>query len=140
MGGINDALKSGNFNKVNLSASPVIYISDVSADPSDSSKQRAIRLSNGSILPSGGLTIASSNPVYVQGDYNTGRTAGNEPASNVTPDPTNAPAANPAAPTTTDYARQPAAVIADAVTVLSNAWNDANVLTAPPAIPRSTPR
>lgn len=32
----------------------------------------AIRLKNGASLPSGGLTIVSPNPVYVQGDYNTG--------------------------------------------------------------------
>jgi hypothetical protein len=126
VGKITDALKSGSYPNVNLSASPVIYISDVNADPNDPTKQRAIRLSNGAILPSGGLTIASSNPVYVQGDYNTGRNGSNEPVSNITPDPTNAPTTNPASPTTLNYTRQPAAVVADAVTILSNAWSDAN--------------
>lgn len=50
-----------------------------------------VRLTNGSTLPSGGLTVVSENPVYVAGDYNK----------------TN---------------KQPAAVLADAVTSLSNAW------------------
>lgn len=57
---------------------------------------KAIRLINGATLPSNGLTVGSQNPVYIQGDYNTSGT------------------------------RVPSAVFADAVTVLSNAWNDAN--------------
>lgn len=61
---------------------------------SESASSKAIRLANGSSLPPGGLTVASENPVYIQGNYN----SGNEPAS----------------------------VVGDAVTILSNAWNDAN--------------
>jgi len=68
----------------------------------------AVRLVNGSALPGpsssnpgGGLTVASQNPVYIQGDYNTALTGsgGNHP---------------------------PAAILADAVTVLSNNWHDSN--------------
>ena len=57
----------------------------------------AVRLVNGASLPSQGLTVVSQNPVYIQGDYNTAATApgGTHP---------------------------PAAVLADAVTVLSNNW------------------
>lgn len=59
---------------------------------------QGIRVRNGSTLPSGGLTLASQNPVYIQGDYNT----------------------------TNQATRGSAAVFADAVTILSNAWNDSN--------------
>src|SRR5262249_60515768 len=51
----------------------------------------AVRLVNGSQLPSQGLTVVSEHPVHIQGDYNT-------------------------------VAKAPAAVLADAVTVLSNNW------------------
>jgi hypothetical protein len=51
----------------------------------------AVRLVNGSQLPSQGLTVVSENPVYIRGDYNT-------------------------------VAKVPAAVLADAITVLSNNW------------------
>jgi hypothetical protein len=89
----------------------IIYILDTSAT---SSARRAIRLKNGSKLAAGGLTIASGNPIYVQGNYNTG--AGTPPSN--TGDPTN--------PTVAGYTRQPAAIIADAVDILSNAWSDGN--------------
>jgi hypothetical protein len=69
----------------------ILYVSS-----SDTSK--AVRLYNGATLPDstaysgGGLTVATKNPLYVQGDYNT--------------------------------ANRPAAILADAVTVLSGGWND----------------
>lgn len=55
---------------------------------------KSVRLTNGSSIPSTGLTVASNNPVYVMGDYNT--------------------------------AGHAAAILGDAITVLSNSWNDAN--------------
>ena len=60
----------------------------------------------------GGFTVASENPVYVYGNYNS---AASDPfwtnnASNTTP-------------------HAAAAIIADAVTVLSNQWSDLNSLT-----------
>jgi hypothetical protein len=67
--------------------------------------RRALKLVNGGIvsgvnsLPTSGLTVASENPVYVQGNYNATTSAIAEP--NV-----------------------PAAIVADAVTVLSNNWKD----------------
>jgi hypothetical protein len=69
--------------------------------------RRALKVVNGALgqLPNG-LTIASENPVYVQGNYNSDgnfTTAGNVPAS----------------------------VIADAVTLLSNNWNDLNSFNDP---------
>lgn len=69
--------------------------------------RRALKIVNGALgqLPQG-LTIVSENPVYVQGNYNSDGnfvTAGNVPAS----------------------------IIADAVTLLSNAWNDMRSFTSP---------
>ena len=74
--------------------------------------RRALKLINGGIsggvnnLPTDGLTVTAENPVYVQGNYNGSSTA---------PD--------------TDWTNQepnvPAAVIGDAISLLSNNWNDA---------------
>ena len=60
-------------------------------------------------VPAPGLTIAAENPVYVQGNYNA---------------------------TTTDTTAEPnvgASIIADAVTLLSNNWNDIRSFTSPHA-------
>jgi hypothetical protein len=68
--------------------------------------RRALKLRNGGInggvnnLPDAGLTVVAENPVYVQGNYN-------------------------ATTSTTAEPNRPAAVLADAVTVLSNNWSDA---------------
>ena len=79
--------------------------------------RRAVKIVNGSKLtavgtcPGGnncGLTIASENPVYLQGDYNA-NSGGNDFG-----DPSIA-----------------ASVAADAVTLLSNNWNDVNSFTFP---------
>ena len=58
----------------------------------------------------GGFTVGSENPVYIQGDYNTS-------------------AADPMwlNPTGTEPAHSAAAVIADSVTLLSNAWQDVGI-------------
>ena len=61
----------------------------------------------------GGFTVASENPVYVQGNYNSGPTD---------------PFWGGGAGTTPHSA---AAIIADAVTLLSNSWTDANSLNNP---------
>ena len=77
----------------------IIYIDQTDSNGNIStSDPQGIRLKNGSSLPSGGLTIASQNPVYIQGDYNTTNAA----------------------------TRGSAAVFGDAVTILSNSWNDNN--------------
>jgi len=62
---------------------------------------------NGSM---GGFTVASENPVYIQGNYNTNAA--------------DATWTNPAAPDPPP-GESAAAVIADAVTLLSNSWEDA---------------
>jgi hypothetical protein len=70
----------------------------------------------------GGFTVGSENPVYIQGNYNSNCTAAGTAdctPGNATYDPTwnTPPGAEP------NHAA--AAVIADAVTVLSNNWQDA---------------
>lgn len=62
----------------------------------------------------GGFTVASENPVYIKGNYNTNAT-----------DPT---WGNPAA---ADPPHAAAAIIADAVILLSNNWQDNGYLVAP---------
>lgn len=71
-----------------------------------------VRLDNGQ----GGFTVASENPVYVQGNYNSGPS-----------DPMWGGGSN-----TTPHAA--AAIIADTVTLLSNNWNDGNSLANPTAL------
>jgi hypothetical protein len=80
--------------------------------------KRAIRLKNGGVLPDGGLTVVSGNPVCIQGDYNTGTTSSLQPASN------NASLPDPTKPT-----------VADAVNILSNAWLDSRSGSTPAASP-----
>jgi Tfp pilus assembly protein PilX len=60
----------------------------------------------------GGFTVASENPVYIQGDYNTN-------------------AADTFWSSQTNVAHSAAAVMADAVSVLSNNWSDVNSLSNP---------
>jgi hypothetical protein len=59
-------------------------------------RAKGVRLKNGSLLPSK-LTVASEDPVYVQGDYNTGNAS---------------------------VTQKGAAIIADAINLLSNSWNN----------------
>jgi hypothetical protein len=87
--------------------------------------KRGLRLKNGAKMPPGGLTIASDNPVYLQGDYNTGRTV-NASGTVTYETPTNTNNDGTGGNTAFGYTRQPSAVIADAVTILSNAWTDAS--------------
>jgi hypothetical protein len=62
-----------------------------------------MRIDSG-VLPKLGLTVVAENPVYIQGDYN----------------------ANTAEANTYDQPHVACAVIADAVTLLSNQWDDRN--------------
>ncbi len=74
--------------------------------------------------PSGGFTVASENPVYVQGNYNS---SASDPfwTSNFT---------------ITGTPHAAAAIIADSVTVLSNQWSDLSSLVNPTSpSSRSTP-
>jgi hypothetical protein len=104
----------------------LVYISDAGAGTSTNvtinstnytTTRRAIRLINGYQLPSGGLTVVSDNPIYIQGNYNTSSTSGASVPSN------NGTYTDPDA---SGYTRVPAAVVADAVNILSPGWKDAD--------------
>ena len=116
-------------------SAPIIYIYDSSAT---SGARRAIRIKNGSKIPSTGLTVASANPVYIQGDFNTGGTGSAVPSnnpSNFNSDGTYVNPANPPAAQVPGYTRAPTPIVADALDILSNNWNDANSGTVPAASP-----
>ena len=55
-------------------ANRIVYIADTRTAP----QQAAVRLVNGAALPSQGVTIASVNPVYIKGNFNS---ASDEPAA-----------------------------------------------------------
>jgi Tfp pilus assembly protein PilX len=75
----------------------------------------------------GGFTVGSENPVYIQGNYNSNCPAaggGDCTPGNATYDPTwNSPPG-------TEPLHSAASVIADAVTMLSNNWQDAGTTTS----------
>jgi hypothetical protein len=112
---VNTALRSGG-KLYGKGFQGVIYASDTSYT---STNRRGVRLKNGGHLPPGGLTVASDNPCYIQGDYNTGTTGTTQPNSNAT-------GGNPLQNIVPGYVKQSCAVVADAVQILSNAWTDAN--------------
>lgn len=106
-------------------------VTGVTASLVTSSKQRGIRLFNGAKLPGEGSTglakgfsVVTPNSVYIQGDYNTGTAGASKPPSNTATSYT-PPTDNPN-PYVTGYDRVPAAVVGDAINILSNGWNDAN--------------
>jgi hypothetical protein len=126
---------SGTSYNAGLPSAPIIYIYDSS---NSSSARRAIRIKNGSKIPSGGLTIASQNAVYLQGDFNTGGTGSTVPSdnpSNFNSDGTYINPSNPPNSFVSGYTRAPTSIIADAVDLLSNSWNDASSGTVPAASP-----
>jgi hypothetical protein len=97
----------------------MVYVSDKSAGTSltktfggtsYTTSKRGIRIKNGAtISPSTGLTFVSENPVYIQGDYNTGVS----PPSN---------SGTYTSPLGSGYTWKPCAIVADAINVLSNGW------------------
>jgi hypothetical protein len=114
---------TNNTNSINTGWTGLLYIADAGAGASTNvtvngvsypTTRRAIRLINGSTLPSSGLTVVSENPIYIQGNYNTG---GSSPPSN---------SGTYTDPDVSGYTRKPAAVVGDAVNILSSGWSDAN--------------
>ena len=91
-----------------------VYIRDVAK--TTSSTRTAIRLVNGRKLGQD-VSIASDNGLYIQGDYNTGGSQASDVPSNGN---------DPTKPQATGYNRHSSAVMADAVTILSNNWSDGN--------------
>lgn len=80
-----------------------IYVADKRSVTS--STQAGVRLVNGQTLPNNGLTVATPNPLYVQGHYNA-------PSSHLG--------------TTNTSLTKPASLVGDSINVLSTAWNDSN--------------
>lgn len=78
---------------------------------------------NSSKLPMPGFTVASENPVYVQGDYNTYNGDGTWNSTPSEPNP---------------LTHAAAAVIADSVTLLSNNWLDTGYASTVPGAPTVT--
>lgn len=100
----------------------LLYIQDTTTVGTSDPEPKTVRITNGGILPTNGLTVASQNPVYIQGDYNTGTTTSTTAVpANSTGNPNNTDS-----PVVSGYTRKPAAVIADAVMLLSNNWSDSN--------------
>jgi hypothetical protein len=81
-----------------------VYVVDKRTLPATS--LGAVRVYNGLRLPGSGLTVATGRPLYVLGDFNQ---------------------MNPANIGTTNTSTTlPASLVADAITILSDAWTDAN--------------
>ena len=80
-----------------------LYVADLRSQTG--STESGVRLKNGQVLPPLGLTVASPNPLYVQGHYN-------------------APSFHLG--TTNTSSTKPAALVGDSINVLSTAWNDSN--------------
>ena len=81
-----------------------VYVLDTRTLPA--TDLSAVRLYDGMTLPPNGLTVATGQPMYVQGDYNELNS-------------TNLGTANTSA-------TEPASLVADAITILSDNWQDAN--------------
>ena len=105
-------------------------------DDGSSGQKNGVRLYNGGVLPSNGLTVGSTNPVYIKGDYNTGTQLANP--ANINSGTTGT---TPAADTTgwnggnmvsvsdrsvPGYTPRPAGVFGDTITTLSQNWRDAS--------------
>jgi hypothetical protein len=94
--------------------------------------RRGVRLINGTVIPglydsttpsnTRGLTVSSENGIYILGNYNATHvtsvpSTGNTPSENYRPQGT--------------ATHIPASIVADSVTVLSNAWNDSKSFVSP---------
>ncbi len=106
---------NGDAWQASFAKKPTVYIHDVGA--TTATQRRAIRLVDGYNLGQN-VSVASDNGVYIQGDYNTGGSATNKPDSD------GANATTTSSPTVSGATRYSSAVMADAVTILSNNWSD----------------
>jgi hypothetical protein len=94
---VNSTLKTATGHKVNS-----VYVNDTR---SASGKLTVVRVKNGRYLASDGLTVATSQPLYVQGHFNA-------PSTTVGSTNTSATAAS--------------SLLGDSITLLSGNWSDAN--------------
>ena len=85
-----------------------VYVVDKRTLPGSS--LGAVRVFNGLQLPLNGLTVATGRPLYVLGDYNQLNLAN--------------------LGTTNTSTTRPASLVADAITILSDNWSDANSINA----------
>jgi hypothetical protein len=85
---------------------------------------KALRLIKGGSLPNGGMTVVTEDGIYVQGDYNTGTTYDASTGNIVNSPPSNQTNGDPLQNTVAGYTLKPASLCADAVTFLSNGWQD----------------
>jgi hypothetical protein len=99
--------------KFGSAAPTILYVAD-QRNLSSSTRQSAVRLVNGATLPyngGAGFTVATQNPLYVEGNYNV--TVTNNSGNSL------------ALGSTTNGCSVPAALLADALTILSTNWSDA---------------
>ena len=105
-------------------------------DDASSGQKNGVLLYNGGILPTNGLTVGSTDPVYVKGDYNTGSvlassndinaaTTSTQPAAN-TLGWDNGNMATTAQNVVPGYTLKPAGIFGDTITTLSQNWRDAS--------------
>ena len=95
----------------------ILYVADQRG--ANGTKQAAVRLVNASQLPYNngyGFSVATENPIYLQGNYNT------QTSNSVTHSVTTAMGLG----TTTNGGSVPSAILADAITILSPGWQDAD--------------
>lgn len=122
---VGTALVSGNFETIDPAGADIYPAEQVARASRPIFFRRALKLVNGNRnnmlidtpvtadRPRLGLTVVAENPVYIQGDYNATTAEG--------------------LPATYNNAHVGCAVIADAVTLLSNAWSDLNSFQNPHA-------
>ncbi len=107
-------------------ATGVVYFKDETpTGTAGVNNKKAARLVKGGSLPNLGMTFVTEDGAYIQGDYNTGSTYNATTGALTAQPPSNGGAtADPAQNTYGGYTVKPAAVCADAVTFLSNAWSN----------------
>lgn len=119
-----------NSNKSSTFANNTIYIWNDGV----SGEKNGVRLYNGGILPDDGLTVGTTNPIYVKGDYNTGSILSSPTDINASTTSTQ-PAANTMGWNggnmasyddrhVPGYTPRPAGIFGDTLTTLSQNWKD----------------
>lgn len=83
-----------------------LYILDRRTTLASGTNLAAVRVRNGAVLPSRGLTVATARPLYVLGNYNQTNAANLGKTNTIT--------------------TSPASLLADAITILSANWTDGN--------------
>jgi hypothetical protein len=91
---INTTVKNERNHNINS-----VYVYDKRHRPTGNGS--GVRVKNGQFLPTDGLTVVTSDPMYVQGNYNA-----------------------PVPGSTNTSSAAPASLVSDAITVLSGNWND----------------